>query len=370
MTDPAAPALPLLATPLEVALAAEEAIGSVRTHSEAWALIRALRDRIALAAEAGEVKLVERIKVWRRTHPSIEADALLRDCLAALACQPPAVDVEALVDLVAKFLREWRPGSFEPAAFAATAIRGFFARQPPAVHETQTGESPDFERGLASCLMHRCTEHMGVPQLNRKEASGAECGACAAQPTTVAAPLGEVEETIAALEIDGESGRVKEVRWPSLPTRIRSLVITPYPNRDEAERSAIAFAVEEVQRQNESLRTQLAEAERERDEARAKSIRIVDQLDEADAIVRDHESAEAFKLLGRVRAYLSRYPQPIVAKSVQPSEADALLRAIAAYDGRHDIGQLVAGWRTAVEYVRTHPGPITASAATKEATGK
>lgn len=146
-----------------------------------------------------------------------------------------------------------------------------------------------------------------------------------AQPATVAPPV-EAKATIAALEIDGESGRAKEVRWPSLVTRIRSLVITPYPNRDEAERSAIAFAVDELQRQNASLRTQLAEAERiarehhleacetcaactgERDEA-------LERLAEADALIRV-DPDDQYDTLRMRDAYLNRHPEPSATKVI------------------------------------------------------
>jgi len=138
---------PPITTPLEAIEAAEQAVGSVRTHSEACALIRALRSRCAPVAETGEVaRLVERINKWIGDQHSTPQDRkeplgdVLRDCRSTLAdlerrLGKPAVDVEGLVDAVDEAMGTANMTPGEASLAAESAIRAFFARQPQAESE-------------------------------------------------------------------------------------------------------------------------------------------------------------------------------------------------------------------------------------------
>jgi len=70
----------------------------------------------------------------------------------------------------------------------ADLVRGVSVGPPDAgapEHNTQTGESPDFERGICAVMSIRCRAHWGVPQMNANEASGAECAVCAVESARV-----------------------------------------------------------------------------------------------------------------------------------------------------------------------------------------
>lgn len=80
-----------------------------------------------------------------------------------------------------------------------TSAQGFDGQRHP---EDCTPETcPCFEAGLASVLSIRCREHYAIPQQNKAEHQGAECGGCiAAERDALRTRLAEADERIKVLE--------------------------------------------------------------------------------------------------------------------------------------------------------------------------